>query len=129
MNPIDGLRILIVDDEVADVTAKMVTKLGGVPLPTRSIAEARMVLARRTFDAALVDLLLLNGNGADLIRELQLVQNLPCVLFSGVDAETMGFEGIDCIFLAKPFTLETLRSALLEAIGESDTVAPPEGSR
>lgn len=130
--PLFGLTILVVDDELAMPLARLIDSLGGSGVAVRSIKSARQYLYDHPegIDAAVIDLLLLNGNGAELIREMRLVRpNLPCLLISGLDVPTVAREALTGeVFLAKPFSAEALGMFVLEAIGKADTDPPPRDS-
>jgi DNA-binding NarL/FixJ family response regulator len=74
MNAVLPTRILVVDDDEAfrDSVRAAILPHEGLVLVAQagSLAEAREVIARQSFDVALVDLGLPDGNGIELIREL-----------------------------------------------------------
>lgn len=122
-----GITVLVVNDELAEVAGRVVETLGGRALVAHSIRDAREILSQNRPDAAVIDLLLSDGNGTDLIRELRLTRpEFPCVLFSGLDLPTVAREEAPyAVFLGKPFSREELGAAVLEAIGKADTERPP----
>lgn len=111
-----GLNILVCDDEMAAELTATVRALGGQAVPAFTLRRARHLVfdSGRVFDAAIIDLLLHNGNGAEFIRELSLtIPELPCVLVSGADLRTIGLEGLDgVVFLPKPFRQDELVQAV-----------------
>ena len=122
------LSVLVVDDEIARPTCRLIETMGGRATLATSLAQARLAFATESFSVLLVDLLLLNGNGLDFIDEIRVYRpNFPCVLFSGVDLERAEL-GLDAVMLPKPFTADQLADALLRAFERADTEPPPEGA-
>lgn len=125
--PLSGVTVLVVDDEIAEVTGRQLNALGAAVMLTRSIAHARDVLARAIaarvrIHCGVIDLLLHNGNGADLIREQRLIQpDFACVLISGVDLETLTLENVSGVFLSKPFSRDELLVAVQQALQQVKT--------
>lgn len=120
--PLAGKKVLCVNDELAPVMARHVDAMGGKGIPFRSLAKARQYVVSNAdeIDCAVIDLLMGDGNGAEWLRELELVHHIPCVLVSGVDLETVSRESLRGIFLGKPFSAEELAAKILEAIGASE---------
>ncbi|MFY2787930.1 response regulator [Rhodococcus sp. MALMAid1271] len=109
------MRVLVVDDDfrVADLHAALVNSIEGyeVVAVATSIAQARELLATRSFDLALVDVYLPDGSGIELVREL------PCeamVLSAAADQPTVRAAMIAgaWTYLVKPFP----RSALVDRL-------------
>ena len=109
------MRVLVVDDDfrVADLHAALVNSIEvyEVVAVATSIAQARELLATRSFDLALVDVYLPDGSGIELVREL------PCeamVLSAAADQPTVRAAMIAgaWTYLVKPFP----RSALVDRL-------------
>jgi PAS domain S-box-containing protein len=121
-----GLRVLVAEDEpiVAQMTRTLLEQLGcivhGCGDGEQAVEAFRNAPAE--FDAVLLDLSMPRLSGADALRELRRIDAAtPVVIMSGYTADTSvqslhtaGAAG----FLAKPFTLEALRSVLSSAVGE-----------
>lgn len=103
-------RILLVDDhrDTVELTAFLPIKRGYRVIPAHSTAEDRDAAAKHQCDV----LMLADGNGIGLVRELQKQYDVMCVLVSGAihDAETIEAEGFK--FLAKPVDLKRLVDGL-----------------
>lgn len=122
-----GLTVLICDDDISVPLCRLVRKAGAACEAYTSFEETRERLADdpEFFDVAIIDLNLLNGSGADLIRELRISHpRLPCVLLSGMPHQAVMREDLDCIFLSKPVEARDLYGAILQAVVNADT-APP----
>lgn len=133
MIPADALKgkvVVVVNDEMAAIMARHVDAMGGEGVAFHSMHAARDYLSEHTeVDCAVIDLLMLDGNGSDLVRELAITRGPPTVLISGVDLETVSREAMRGVFLAKPFTAEQLAEKILLAIGEGETERPgPEAN-
>ncbi len=127
--PVPGSRtILVVDDVgvVRQVCYRMLTESGFRVFEAASAAEALEVLstARRPVDLAIVDVVMDEVNGVDLVRMIH--QRWPAVnllFMSAYPAEILVREGLDrpqVMFLAKPFT----REELLEKVAQALRVQP-----
>jgi ActR/RegA family two-component response regulator len=126
-----GIRALVLDDvhENAEQLCRSIEHLGGVAYQAHNITEAKRLLVVMEPDVALVDLLLLNGNGLATIREFREHRPaLACILVSGLDVP-QGYEDESIPFLPKPISLETLAATVLDAIGRMDTEPPPQTER
>ncbi len=126
--PLQGAVAFVVDDEMARVLCRTIEQLGGEAIAATSLATARVMLQLLRVDVAVIDVLLTNGEGPDLIRELHaLYPKLPCVLISGMLAPIAGYEELECSFLMKPFDQQELATAILDAIEQADTMPPRAG--
>lgn len=128
-----GRTILLVDDEVLFglVIQRSLERFGATPIIACSLADARKALGVFTFDAAIIDLLLLNGNGLAFIEELgETHPTLPCILCTGVDTDSMGAPRPGVCYMQKPVMPDELVAKLLEVIRNAVTLPspPPEPS-
>ncbi|MBL8786797.1 MAG: response regulator [Deltaproteobacteria bacterium] len=79
-------RVLIVDDSLT-VRMDLARLLAGAefaPVPVANLADARLALATRPFALVVLDVLLPDGDGMDLLREIRLGKNhaLPVLVLS-----------------------------------------------
>jgi len=128
----DGERVLVVDDEefILETTREALRDVGYRVL-TASGGEAALQTieeADEGVDVVVTDLRMPDMDGFALIRTLRArYPNLPIVAASGV-ADGRTDEALDAgahTFLAKPFTSETLQSALHEALHAPDEAPTP----
>lgn len=119
--------ILVADDEY-DLTRTLKALLERDGFEVETCADGRQVLDRLCGDSAKPDLLLLDVmmpilSGLEVLRELRdagALEGLPVVLMGSVPPrvprEEYGWEA----FLAKPFTLEALRTTVAKFLGQVD---------
>jgi two-component system response regulator AlgR len=114
------LRALIVDDEPL-ARARLRTLLGECPAPRVQVegeagnaAQALALLARQTFDVALLDVRMPGADGMALARSLQALPQPPAIVFVTAHAEhaVQAFEIEAVDYLTKPVRLSRLTLAL-----------------
>ncbi len=115
-------RILIVDDEdsVRHSVSSMLTVMHTEVVTVDGAAAALELLSRDTrFDAILLDYIMPQQSGLELIRELRRLGNrTPVILCSGFVGETDRLDALDLVdgYLAKPFSSEALLAAIEEVV-------------
>lgn len=119
------LKIMAVDDEVEIL--RVIQAVGGSVgcevLALTDSMEAAERVDRQKFDGIFVDVKMPRLDGFELTRRIRSSRSnstVPIVMLTGLnDAETMrnGFQAGITFFLAKPFTVEKLRSLLTVARG------------
>jgi two-component system response regulator PilR (NtrC family) len=118
-------RILIVDDEkgLLDFLSVLARQEGLEARVASSLSAAREQLASWTPDLILCDLLMPDGNGLELLRELR-ASNSP-VPFLVMTAYTSTQSAIEAMklgaydYVAKPFDVEELKATIARAIEKS----------
>jgi two-component system, cell cycle sensor histidine kinase and response regulator CckA len=134
--------ILVVDDAgvVRRLSFRVLSEAGYRVFEAAGAVEALEVMAMLSghVDLVLVDVVMPEVNGVDLVRMIRERWSGPAILFmSGYPAEILAREGLKDLrvqFLAKPFTRDELLRAVVRAMEaarqarESRTaVRPPEG--
>ncbi|WP_077147512.1 CHASE3 domain-containing protein [Sphingopyxis sp. KK2] len=102
--------VLHVDDD-PDMLAVVASAFDGQAAieSTPSIAEARAAIARRRYDAAILDVGMLDGNGTDLVAPLRKRSpGLPIVLFTAQEVGGAPKADIDLILVKSRASLDTL---------------------
>jgi DNA-binding response OmpR family regulator len=108
-----SMRLLLVEDDLKFGAAlTQVLQQAGFELRwLRRCAEARTLLAAEPFDALLLDIMLPDGSGVDLLRDLRATDRLPVLMITALDgvpervtALRLGADD----FLVKPFAVEEL---------------------
>ena len=121
--------ILLVDDEqdIRDMVGQALTRLGHKVELAGSASEAAALVAKKTFDLAIIDYVLPGKRGLDLLQDLRKVNPfLRSIIMSGqidhdvVDAADLEKQLKERIaadrYLAKPTRLEDLTAAINEVM-------------
>ena len=133
-----GARILVVDDEPQILRAlQMKLRAAGYAVDTATTAqEALMKAGMRPPEAVVLDLLLPDGSGTDVCRELRSWSAAPILVLSAVGEEKEKIEALDAgadDYVTKPFSgdelLARLRAALRRAAPSPDPVVEVGGLR
>lgn len=106
--------ILIVDDEksLLDHLEAYLREAGYTSVKTASnLAQARFQLANHQVDLMILDLMLPDGSGMDLLRSVRERSDMPVIILSaldGIDDRREGFESEADDYIVKPFLAEDL---------------------
>ena len=123
-------RVLVVDDEPQFLRA-LVTNLrgAGYDVDTASTAaEALAAAGLRPPDAVVLDLLLPDGSGRDVCRELRGWSDAPIVLVSAVGDEEEKIAALDAgadDYVTKPFAVGELLARLRAVLRRASTPGEP----
>ncbi|MCP8940478.1 response regulator [Alsobacter sp. SYSU M60028] len=119
MDPLDGKRILVVEDEavIAAMIEDMLEDLGAVVVgPVNTVARGLALAGDAAIDAAVLDVNL-RGERVDPVARLLARRGVPVVIASGY-GESGEFEH-DGAVLTKPFTLADLGRVLESALRDA----------
>jgi two-component system, OmpR family, KDP operon response regulator KdpE len=126
-----GPRVLVVDDE-PQILRALQMKLRGAGYSVETAATAREALMKagmRPPEAIVLDLLLPDGRGTDVCRELRRWNTAPILVLSAVGEEKEKIEALDAgadDYVTKPFSgdelLARLRAALRRATPSPDPI-------
>lgn len=127
-------RILYIEDNSAirERVAETLRESGFETIEATTARDARKAFADGNFDLALLDVLLPDGNGLDLLRELraQLRSRVPVIILSAlgeIDERVSGLDAGANDYLPKPFSTRELiariRAVMRAAAPESDAAA------
>jgi DNA-binding NtrC family response regulator len=108
---------LIVDDETKALSAmtELVEKEGFSAMSAGSIREARERLAQTRPDVVLVDLMLPDGSGLDLVQEMEPAERPEVILITGfasVDSAVAALRHGVLDYLTKPVDIRRLKTVL-----------------
>lgn len=125
-----GRRVLVCDDELQILRAvKVVLRAAGFEVEaTSSASEALDAAALRAPDAAIIDLMLPDGNGIDVCRELRSWSRIPILVLSALGDEDQKVEALDAgadDYVTKPFGPRELVARLNAALRRTDSVDEP----
>jgi len=114
---VTGTRVLVVDDEPQILRALEITlQREGYDVETaRTAAEALSAAAARPPEAVILDLLLPDGRGTDVCRELREWSQAPILVLSAVEEEAEKVAALDAgadDYLTKPFGLSELHARM-----------------
>jgi two-component system KDP operon response regulator KdpE len=123
-------RILVVDDEPQILRALQTSLKGaGYEVDVASTAkEALTSAAVRRPDAVILDLVLPDGRGTDVTRELRTWTSVPVIVLSVVDDEEAKVAALDAgadDYVTKPFGLDELLARLRAALRRADGPGEP----
>ena len=116
---LQGLRILVVDDEPGVLTTLQRMLAPCETAGAGSVADALTLVARQRFDVVLSDVMMAQQTGVDLVRALQdaapALARRTCLMSGGVLGAEMAaqLEALRVPLLHKPFSREELHRALL----------------
>ncbi len=125
-----GVRVLVVDDEPQILRAVQM-KLRGAGYSVETAATAQEALSKaamRPPEAIILDLLLPDGRGADVCRELRGWSAAPILVLSAVGDEKDKVEALDAgadDYVTKPFSGEELLARLRAALRRATPTAEP----
>jgi two-component system, NtrC family, response regulator PilR len=115
-------RLLVVDDEasITDFLSLLFEGEGYDVATARSVEEARKRLDGGSFDLVLCDILMPDGNGLDLLKEVKSNEESPAVIMmtaytstkSAIEAMKLGAAD----YVSKPFDVEELKIVAQKAL-------------
>ncbi|WP_316156556.1 response regulator transcription factor [Cupriavidus sp. BIC8F] len=127
-------RVLLIDDDLE--LAQMLREYLEPDHCTVTLAHTReqgeTLLARNDYDVALLDLMLPDGNGLDLLRQHRARSHRPVIMFTAHGDETdrvLGLElGADD-YLSKPFSPRELKARMHAVLRRFHSAAPAAPSQ
>jgi two-component system response regulator QseB len=124
------MRVLVVEDDpvLADGLRAGLTLSGATVDSVGTCEDARAALASSEFAAMVLDIMLPDGSGIDLLREIRRARHrIPVLLLTARDAVTDRISGLDAgadDYLGKPFDLDELsarlRAIVRRSLGQAD---------
>ncbi len=108
------MRVLVIEDdaEVSAYLSKGLAESGHNPVLAASVAEANSLLSEAGFDVILLDRLLPDGDGLDLLAARRAAGlDTPAIIVSAlgdVDDRVVGLRGGGDDYLTKPFSFQEL---------------------
>src|SRR5262245_29027552 len=125
-----GARILVVDDEPQILRALQLKLRGaGYAVDTAATAgEARIKASMRPPEAIILDVLLPDGRGTDVCRELRSWSSVPILVLSAVGEEEEKIAALDAgadDYVTKPFSGDELLARLRAALRRTRPTTQP----
>jgi two-component system, OmpR family, KDP operon response regulator KdpE len=127
---VTGLRVLVVDDE-PQILRALQMKLRGAGYAVETAASAKEALMKagmRPPEAIILDLLLPDGRGTDVCRELRRWTTTPILVLSAVGEEKEKIEALDAgadDYVTKPFSGDELLARLRAALRRATSAVEP----
>jgi two-component system, OmpR family, KDP operon response regulator KdpE len=117
----DGARVLVCDDETQILRAlRVILRDAGFDVTTAQTAqEALDAAALQPLDAAILDLILPDGNGVDVCRSIREWSQMPILVLSAVGEEQEKVRALDAgadDYVTKPFGPDELIARLNAAL-------------
>jgi two-component system, OmpR family, KDP operon response regulator KdpE len=127
---VSGARILVVDDEPQILRALQLKLHGaGYAVETAATAEeALMKAAMRPPEALILDLLLPDGSGTEVCRELRTWTTVPIIVLSAVGEEEEKIDALDAgadDYVTKPFSGDELLARLRAQLRRASPAGKP----
>ena len=125
-----GPRILVVDDE-AQILKALRTSLQGAGYEVEAAATAEQALTKAAAhppDGVILDLVLPDGSGTDVCRELRRWSAAPILVLSAVGDEQEKVAALDAgadDYVTKPFGMDELLARLRAALRRADAPGDP----
>jgi two-component system, OmpR family, KDP operon response regulator KdpE len=123
-------RVLVVDDE-PQILRALRTSLKGAGYDVETAETAEQALARLAAsppDAVILDLVLPDGRGTDVARELRTWSNVPVIVLSVVGDESEKVAALDAgadDYVTKPFGIDELLARLRAALRRREPSGEP----
>jgi len=116
-----GRRVLAVDDEMLILRGlKLVLREAGFePVAAATASEALDLVSLRPPDAAIVDLVLPDGDGVEICREIRTWSQMPLIVLSAIDDEDHKVRALEAgadDYVTKPFSPRELIARLEAAL-------------
>jgi two-component system KDP operon response regulator KdpE len=127
---VSGARVLVVDDE-PQILRALQLKLSSAGYAVETAATAKDALAQaamRPPEAVILDLLLPDGSGTDVCRELRRWSTAPILVLSAVGEEKEKIDALDAgadDYVTKPFSGDELLARLRAALRRTGPSTEP----
>jgi DNA-binding response OmpR family regulator len=105
--------VLFVEDErsILEPFSRALAREGFEPVPARTVAEALAAARERPPDVVLLDVMLPDGDGRDVLRELRKSSDVPVIMLTARSQELEKVRGLTAgadDYVAKPFGRQEL---------------------
>ncbi|HEY4898072.1 MAG TPA: response regulator transcription factor [Solirubrobacteraceae bacterium] len=125
-----GDRVLLVEDErsISEPFSSALAREGFHPTIAASVAEARAALAEQRPDIVLLDLMLPDGDGRELARELRASSEVPIIMLTARGSEIDRVVGLELgadDYVVKPFAAAEVIARIRAVLRRSRQRARP----
>ncbi|RZF61090.1 response regulator transcription factor [Sphingomonas populi] len=138
MYPAESPHVALIedDDEIRDLVTGLLAREGMTVHPCRTTAEFDALLAKRSVDLAIIDIMLPGEDGLSLCRRMRVIGDLPMLIVSARSDDVDRIIGLEIgadDYLPKPFNPRELvarvRALLRRSRGSDGPIAAPGGRR
>mgnify|MGYP003347330448 CR=1 FL=1 len=117
--------VLIIDDEesLQDLLQHALERDGYRVIVAGTCAEGLAAFARDAPDAILLDVMLPDGSGHDVCREIRATSTVPIIMLTALDDEVDKVVGLELgadDYITKPFDIEELKLRVQRAITRAE---------
>ncbi|MFN8108709.1 MAG: response regulator transcription factor [Thermoleophilia bacterium] len=124
-------RVLLVEDEagIVEPVAAALEREGFSPVLAGTLAEARSALAEHSPDIVLLDVMLPDGSGFDLCRELRRSSDVPVIMVTARGDEMDRIVGLEIgadDYVVKPFSARELVARVRAVLRRFEVAGRPE---
>ncbi|WP_116963570.1 response regulator transcription factor [Fastidiosibacter lacustris] len=114
-------NVLIVDDDNEMITLLKNLLINNAYLvdTAKSLSEALSILLKKIPDIIILDVMLPDGNGIDICRQIRSQHNIPIIMLTAIDSDTkkiLSYEFGACQYITKPFNAEVLLAQIKSAL-------------
>jgi DNA-binding response OmpR family regulator len=125
-----GERVLLVEDEasISEPFSRALARDGFVPMIASTVAEARSLLEESEPDIILLDLMLPDGDGRELAREVRAVSQVPIIMLTARGSEVDRVVGLELgadDYVVKPFAAAEVIARIRAVLRRSRRSEPP----
>ena len=125
-----GEVVLLVEDEasISEPFSRALARDGFVPMIASTVAEARSLLKEREPDIILLDLMLPDGDGRELAREVRAVSQVPIIMLTARGSEIDRVVGLELgadDYVVKPFAAAEVIARIRAVLRRSRRSEPP----
>jgi two-component system response regulator RegX3 len=129
--PKRGELVLLVEDEtsISEPFSSALRREGFVPVLAASVAEARAVLRESEPDIVLLDLMLPDGDGRELARELRATSQVPMIMLTARGSEVDRVVGLELgadDYVVKPFAVAEVIARIRAVLRRSRQSQAPD---
>lgn len=122
--PFHGFRILLVEDDkaIAEGLEYYLTEEGFLVTCCYDMASSLLAFSKNSFDLAILDISLPDGNGYDLCKKIKETSDTPVIFLTARDDEGSTVMGLDMgadDYIPKPFRIGELHSRIKSVLRRS----------
>jgi two-component system response regulator RegX3 len=124
-----GERVLLVEDEesISEPFSRALVREGFAPRVAASLAEARTMLGELEPDIVLLDLMLPDGDGRELARELHAETSVPIIMLTARSSEIDRVVGLELgadDYVVKPFASAAVIARIRAVLRRTRSLEP-----